>query len=207
MTWTYNITAGFLFITTMSNLTYRMNRIFLIANQRNMDLHDIDRINHKYKLSDHDTVVRFNHGEKNTLNIFDGKTDICVFRCSGNGRYHGLDGQNRIKNSAISLSKPEMGLVTWNADESEIEIMRQIQKHNDSPLLHILEITNDIIKLTNKSPSTGFLAIKYFRKKYCDSQIILVGYTFHDLENNAYHNFKEEKNHIESMLGSDLIMA
>ncbi len=73
--------------------------------------------------------------------------------------------------------------------------------------LHILEITNDVIKLTNKSPSTGFLAIKYFRKKYCDHQIILIGYTFHDLENNAYHNFKAEKNHIESMLGSDLIMA
>lgn len=170
-------------------------KIYLIANNTTLSNKWINKINNKFKLNEDDKIIRFNTCDQ--LKIFNGKTTDVIFRCDNN-IFQGIDKYFNIKNKYINSIKNKINLsvILW-VDESsnkvnkKISQLKTIQKNNNINIKNIIPLSKKDINYTGKSPSTGFASMLYYLRKYPESEIILLGFTFHNGVQN-WHNFAGE---------------
>ena len=112
---------------------------------------------------------------------------------SDNVGFQGLSNY-RIKNKLFLRNKDSInfGLIYYPHENiKRQQELIHIQKINNIKINTIIPITNDIKKLTGKSPSSGFATIIYLLKTYPNSNIYLMGFNFYNGANN-WHNFNKE---------------
>ena len=164
--------------------------IYLIANNSSLDNKWCLNMNSKIVPNKNDLIIRFNHGA--LLSLFNGRTTHVLFR-SDNVGFQGLSNY-RIKNKLFLRNKDSInfGLIYYPHENiKRQQELIHIQKINNIKINTIIPITNDIKKLTGKSPSSGFATIIYLLKTYPKSNIYLMGFNFYNGANN-WHNFNKE---------------
>ena len=101
-----------------------------------------------------------------------------------------------IKNKYINnfRNKIDFSLIHW-VDErnqtSKINEMKKIQKINNIKIKNIIPLSKKDKYITGKSPSSGFAVLLYYLRKYPESNIFLMGFTFNNGINN-WHNYSNE---------------
>lgn len=159
-------------------------KIYLIANNSNINTNWINKFNKNFKLNSDDFVVRFN---KCLLsNIFNGYTTHYFSRDTF-GSFTGFK-DNKILYEFLKNDKINFNFI-FNKDHynKNINKINKLKKINNLTIdkLFQLHIVN------NLSFSSGFIAINYFLNKYKDAKIILVGFNFYNKVIN-WHNFQYE---------------
>ena len=171
--------------------------IYLIANNSSLDNNWISRMNNNINPNINDLIIRFNHGS--LLKLFNGRTTHVLFRSDIIG-FQGLKNY-KIKNKLFNKNKNKINFgVIYYPNENikrQLEI-KKIQYINNININTIIPITNDIKKLTGKSPSSGFTTILYLLKLYPYATINLMGFNFYNRQNN-WHNFNRELHIIENI--------
>tara|TARA_B100002019_G_C21206828_1_gene567144 strand:- start:722 stop:1264 length:543 start_codon:yes stop_codon:yes gene_type:complete len=164
-----------------------MSSIYLIANNPYY-------VNNNLKIpKKDDIIVRFNHGSINTLKLFNGITNILVFRQHKSG-FHGIK-NNTIINKYIKSTKDIYNInfyvLTWN--EKDLNDIINKTKINDNIDINKIIISENMPTFLHKSPSSGFVFLNYIIKKYKNSKIYLVGWDFHKYGNHSHHDFHQEQ--------------
>ena len=168
-----------------------VNRIFLIANNPNIDKHIIKRSN-RTTLSDNDIVVRFNHVEKPTRKLFNERTDWLAIREKPHGPYYSGITRNKsliydnteIKQYCFIGNRNPKNIVKKNGMKNAVLInKKQYDKH---------------YKI--KSVSSGFAIINFMLENFPKYRIILIGFDFHKNDNQPWHEFRKEKLIVNSMI-------
>ena len=159
-------------------------KVYLIANNSNLNNDWINKFNKNIKLNEDDLVVRFNKCLLN--NIFNGYTTHYFSRDTLNN-FTGFKNNKLIydflKNDKISFNFI-FNKIHYNKNINKIIKLKNINNLNIEQLFQ-LNIVN------NLSFSSGFIAANYFLNKYEDAEIILVGFNFYNQVIN-WHNFKYE---------------
>lgn len=166
----------------MDNQTYN---VYLIANNKDLSDDYIKKIN-LIKPLKKDKIVRFNHSGNGK--IFNNKVNIAVFR--------------RNKISYWGFRKP-----IWNFLNSKNVILLGKSKFFKNSVRYFKEKNNQVKCILYKSkkiktPSSGFIIIKYFLKNPNVDKIYLVGFDFHSDQrlnhgDKHWHNFYNEEKFIK----------
>ena len=163
-----------------------MVNIFLIANNPNINIFNMKKINYNQD----DIIVRFNHMDN--FKLFNGKTDILFIRFKNPVHF-------KIRNSVKKYNKLSSFDLNYIGKYELIKNLLIEKNINEKKNLN--NYRKYIHNHLGYSPSTGFIAISYLinnfkldYKKNIDN-IFLVGFTFHKNEqkNHYWHNFDLEE--------------
>ena len=164
-------------------------KIFLIANNSGLRKEWWCEMNERFHINNDDFIVRFNRGI--LMNLFNKKTTQYFFREHSTG-FHGINNNNIITNRCI-LNKHtiKFGILYWNKNPTPLFKTPLIEQQNSIILTEKILLSDSLVKLTGKSPSTGLVALLYFKKIYPDAKIYLMGFTFQNKIVN-FHDFQKE---------------
>ncbi len=179
-----------------------MKRIILIANNNNIDTSSLHKALDRLKIGKGDFVVRFNHAtHKQVLN---GRTDHYWLRAHKGG-FWGLK-EGSFINQIIGNNAKHIFYVSI---DKTIDYIKHIaHQYRDIKHTHLdfnliaQNLHHKYTFKTQKTPSTGLIAIEYYLKNYPNYEVILVGFDFHKGDR-PVHDFDNERNYVSLLLNTE----
>ena len=173
-------------------------RIFLVANNQNLNNNWCNRMNKIFILNNDDIVIRFT--KLALFNLFYGVTNEYYIRSGNNNIYNGLINY-KLQNNYIINNKNNIKIKliisnnNKNKNKNDIIKINNINNIKINNILYIDELRN----LLKSSPSSGFIVLLDCIKKYPNSQIYLMGFNFYNGIIN-WHNFNKEYKFIINLI-------
>jgi hypothetical protein len=155
-------------------------------------------------------VVRCNHVEGSTRVLLGGRVDYHFMhnRVSGQGyagTKHGIIVYNPGHNHTCILLGPDLrGYPRLNRVYDATTIAhykkqcRDVERVGDTVEEGKL-IVRELLPNITFSPSCGFVALHFMQRRYPKATIYMVGFTFYNEQRRWHHDFKQEKQIVQSM--------
>lgn len=168
-----------------------MHKIYLFANNP-----DVKKIINLIEFDENDIIVTFNICYLNNIDKFlNHKNKIHVFRKENNNKLFFYDKHIEKYNSKILIFNTSK----YHKDEFKKNVVNfpyeYVNLHDNKIIYNELKKNNFLIKKVNSSPTTGLYGYLYFKNKYPESTIYLIGFTS-DYSNDINKTFGSSHNAI-----------